>query len=82
MVLSREGIVRRLPSLLALLFLAGAAVDAQEAKKPLTIELVTHPQGLISMGLSRLEWRPGGKEISYLKRQGSGKGCFPHPLSL
>jgi len=75
MVLSREGIVRRLPSLLALLFLAGAAVDAQEAKKPLTIELVTHPQGLISMGLSRLEWRPGGKEISYIKRQGFGKGA-------
>ena len=73
MVFSREGIVRRLLSLLALLFLAGAAVDAQEAKKPLTIELVTHPQGLITMGLSRLEWRPGGKEISYIKRQGSGK---------
>jgi len=67
--------VKRLFSLLALLFLAGAAVDAQEAKKPLTIELVTHPQGLTTMGLSRLEWRPGGKEISYLKRQGSGRGA-------
>jgi len=75
MVFRGKGMVRRLLSLLALLFLAGAAVDAQEAKKPLTIELVTHPQGLSTMGLSRLEWRPGGKEISYLKRQGSGKGA-------
>ena len=73
MVSSGEGIVRRLLSLLALLFLAGAAGDAQEAKKPLTIELVTHPQGLLTMGLSRVEWRPGGKEISYIKRQGYDK---------
>ena len=67
--------MKRLLSLLVLLFLAGAAVEAQEAKKLLTIELVTHPQGLITTGPSRLEWRPGGKEISYLKRQGSGKGA-------
>jgi len=68
--------VRRLLSLLALLFLAVAVVDAQEAKKPLTVELVTHPQRLVSMGLSRMEWRPGGKEISYLKRQGFGKDAI------
>jgi len=65
--------VRRLLSLFALLFLVVAVVDAQEAKKPLTIELVTHPQRLLTMGLSRMEWRPGGKEISYVKRQGFGK---------
>jgi dipeptidyl-peptidase-4 len=70
-----EGIVKRLSGLLALLFLVGAAVSAQEAKKPLTIELVTHPQGLVAPGLSRLEWRPGGREIGYLKRQGFGRGA-------
>ena len=67
--------MKRLSGLLALLFLVGAAVDAQEAKKPLTIELVTHPQGLVAQGLSRVVWRPGGREISYLKRQGFGRGA-------
>jgi dipeptidyl-peptidase-4 len=66
---------RLLSDLLALLFLAVAAVDAQEVKKPLTIELVTHPQELVAPGLSRVEWRPGDKEISYLKRQGFGRGA-------
>jgi dipeptidyl-peptidase-4 len=70
-----EGIMKRLSVLLALLFLAASAVDAQEAKKPLTIELVTRPQGLVEPGLARLEWRPGRQEISYLKRQGFGRGA-------
>jgi len=70
-----EGVMKRLSVLLALLFLAVSAVDAQEAKKPLTIELVTHPQGLVGPGLARLEWRPGRQEISYLKRQGFGRGA-------
>jgi dipeptidyl-peptidase-4 len=70
-----EGIMKRLSVLLALLFLAAGAVDAQEAKKPLTIELITRPQGLVEPGLKRLEWRPGRKEIGYLKHQGSGRGA-------
>jgi hypothetical protein len=28
-----------------------------------------------SAGVSRLEWRPGAKEISHIKRQGSGRGA-------
>jgi dipeptidyl-peptidase-4 len=64
---------RLLSGLTALLFLCGVTVDAQQAKKPLTVELVTRPQGLVATGLSRVEWRPGGKEISYLKRQGAGR---------
>jgi len=67
--------MKRLSGWLALLLLAGAAVNAQEAKKPLTLELVAHPQGLFTPGLSRMQWRPGGKELSYLKRQGSGRGA-------
>jgi dipeptidyl-peptidase-4 len=61
--------------LLALLLLVGAVVDAQQTKKLLTIELVTHRQGLVAPDLSGLEWRPGGREISYVKRQGLGKGA-------
>ncbi|HXX24547.1 MAG TPA: S9 family peptidase [Terriglobia bacterium] len=67
--------MKRLACLLALLFLAGAVVHAQEAKKPLTLELVARPQGLMAPGLSRVEWRPGSNEISYLKRQGFGRGA-------
>jgi dipeptidyl-peptidase-4 len=55
--------------------LAATVINAQEAKKPLTIELVTRPQGLMTPGLARVEWRPGSKEISYLKRQGFGRGA-------
>jgi dipeptidyl-peptidase-4 len=67
--------MKRLFVLLALLFLAGVAVHAQEAKKPLTLELLTRPQGLMTPGLARVEWRPGSHEISYLKRQGFGRGA-------
>ena len=67
--------MKRPSVLLTLLFLAASAVHAQEAKKPLTIELITRPQGLMTPGLSRVEWRLGSKEISYLKRQGFGRGA-------
>jgi dipeptidyl-peptidase 4 len=67
--------MRRLSVVLACLFLAATVINAQEAKKPLTIELVTRPQGLMTPGLARVEWRPGSTEISYLKRQGFGRGA-------
>ena len=66
--------MKRRSGLLALFFLS-AALNAQQAKKPLTVELITRPQGLMAPGLTRVEWRPGGKEISYLKRQGTGRGA-------
>jgi dipeptidyl-peptidase-4 len=67
--------MKRISVVLACLFLAATVINAQEAKKPLTIELVTRPQGLMTPGLARVEWRPGSKEISYLKRQGFGRGA-------
>ncbi|MGA2075951.1 MAG: DPP IV N-terminal domain-containing protein [Terriglobia bacterium] len=67
--------MKRLCCLFALLFLAGAVAIAQQAKKALTVELITRPQGLMGPGLARLEWRPRSREISYLKRQGFGRGA-------
>ena len=64
--------MKRVFGMLVVLFLALATVYAQEAKKRLTVELVTNARALSVRGASRIEWRPGGKEISYLKRQGSG----------
>jgi len=66
--------VKRLWCLAVLVFLGGAVLQAQQ-KKPLSVELITHPQGLMGPGLARVEWRPGSHQISYLKRQGSGRGA-------
>ena len=67
--------MKRLTVLLTSLLLAVVALNAQETKKPLTVELVTRPQGMMSPGLARVEWRPGSHEISYLKGQGFGRGA-------
>ena len=67
--------MKRLSCWFALLLLAAASANGQQAKKPLTIELVTRPQGLMAPGLSSVKWRPGSQEISYLKRQGFGRGA-------
>jgi dipeptidyl-peptidase-4 len=44
----------------------------QGGKKRLTIELVTHPQSVVSPGIQRVAWRPGSDQISYIRPQGSG----------
>jgi dipeptidyl-peptidase-4 len=50
-------------------------VHAEAQKKPLTIDLVTREGAIVSRGISNLEWRPGGREISYIRGQGSGKSA-------
>lgn len=50
-------------------------VQGQAQKKNLTIELVTREGTIVSRGISNLEWRPGGREISYIRREGSGKSA-------
>src|SRR5579859_4435292 len=50
-------------------------VQGQGQKKPLTIDLVTREGAIVSRSISNLEWRPGGREISYIRRQGSGKSA-------
>ena len=51
-------------------------VRGEAQKKPLTIDLITRAGAIVSPGISNLEWRPGGREISYIRRQGSGKSAI------
>jgi dipeptidyl-peptidase-4 len=66
--------MKKLPAVLALILLwPTATLQGQAAKKPLTVELVTKEGMLISPGISAVAWRPGGKQITYIRRKGSGK---------
>jgi dipeptidyl-peptidase-4 len=46
---------------------------AEAAKKRLTVELVAHEGVLVSPRISSVQWRPGGQQISYLRRESTGK---------
>jgi len=59
--------------LVLLLIVPTSVLDAQEAKKRLTPELIVQEGALISPGISDLRWRPGGEQLSYTRREGSGK---------
>jgi len=50
-------------------------VHGEAQKKALTIDLVTREGAILTRGIANLQWRPGGREISYLRRQGSGKSA-------
>jgi len=66
--------VKRLIAILAfLLVLPAARLHAQEPKKRLTPELIAREGALISPGISNLRWRPGSEQLSYTRREGSGK---------
>jgi dipeptidyl-peptidase-4 len=45
----------------------------RDRKKPLTIELVTNPAPVVAPGIARVAWRPGHNQVSYLRRNGSGR---------
>jgi len=44
----------------------------QTQKKLLTVDLATREGAIVSRGITNVEWRPGGKEISYIRRGGPG----------
>ena len=46
---------------------------ADAGKKHLTVELIAQEGALLSPRISSVRWRPGGQQISYLRREGSGK---------
>jgi dipeptidyl-peptidase-4 len=64
--------VKRLLVLLMFVAVGPAAVlHGQGGKKRLTAELVAHPQTLVSPAISRVAWRPGSDQISFIRHQGS-----------
>ncbi len=50
------------------------SLHGQGAKKHLTVETAVKPGTLVATGISRVKWRPGGDEFSFIRQQGSGKG--------
>ena len=48
------------------------ALYGQGGKKHLTVELVAHPQTLVSPGIQQVAWRPGSDEVSFIRHQGAG----------
>lgn len=54
---------------------AMVSTTAEAQKKPLTVDLATREGAIVSRGISSLEWRPGGREINYTRRTGSGKSA-------
>lgn len=52
-----------------------ASARAQTAVKRLTVELVSQSGAIVSPNISRLEWRPGADEITYIRTKGSGAGA-------
>ncbi len=66
--------MKRFSVILAFLLVVPAAgLQAQEPKKRLTPELIAQEGALISPGISSLRWRPGGDQLAYTRREGSGK---------
>jgi dipeptidyl-peptidase-4 len=56
--------------ILFLSMLAPACLRAQAAGKKLTIELVSNPSQIISPHISRIQWRPGTDEVTYIRPAG------------
>ena len=48
-------------------------LDAQSGKKPLTLEDVIHPTRVAAAGITALSWRPGGKQLTFLRPSWQGK---------
>jgi dipeptidyl-peptidase-4 len=66
--------MKRFIVILAFLLLVPAGgIHAQEPKKRLAPELIVQEGALISPGISNLRWRPGGDQLTYTLREGSGK---------
>ena len=64
--------MKRLVGIMALVALwPVAGLHAQAAKKPLTVDLIVHGEKLAAPGISRLEWRPGHEQISFIRRLGA-----------
>jgi len=47
--------------------------NAQSGKKPLTLMDVIHPDGVVAPGITALNWRPGGKLLTFVRPSLPGK---------
>src|ERR1017187_4991014 len=63
-------------SLLGLFFLCLPLLRAQSGKTPLNLYDVIHPSGIVAPGISALSWRPGGKQLTYVRPTAGKPGNF------
>ena len=68
----RANLKRAAISFLGFFLLCLPLLDAQSGKKPLRLGDVIDPSGIITPGISNLSWRPGGKQLTYV-RPAAGK---------
>ena len=63
--------------LLGFILLGLPLLHAQSGKKLLTLRDVIHPAGVVGPGITALNWRPGGKQLTFLRPSPKGREAFP-----
>jgi dipeptidyl-peptidase 4 len=54
---------------------------ARAAKQPLTPELVTHGYQVVAPSISKIAWRPGHEQVSYVKDDDMGDGVWLYDVA-
>ena len=54
---------------------------ARAGKQPLTPELVTHGYQVVAPSISRIMWRPGHEQVSYVKDDDMGDGVWLYDVA-
>jgi dipeptidyl-peptidase-4 len=49
------------------------SLHAQSNKKPLTLQDVIHPGSVVAPGITALSWRPGGKQLTFVRPSVRGR---------
>ncbi len=49
------------------ILLISLSLEAQSGTKALTLQDVIHPGNVVAPGISALNWRPGGKQLTYVR---------------
>ncbi len=59
---------------LGIFLLCLPSLHAQTGTKPLTLQDVIHPESILAPGISALSWRPGGKQLTFIRPPAQEKG--------
>ena len=72
MLYRRPTLKRAIAIFLGFFILSSLSLLAQSGKKPLTIQDVIHPAGIVAPGISAFNWRPGGKQLTFIRPGNAG----------
>ncbi len=73
--------VRLLNAIIFLTILSAIATPVQAVKKPLTPALVTQESQIVAPSISRIMWRPGHEQVSYIRDQDPGSTLWLYDVS-